>query len=53
MPNIDWRGLQDGTPPSRPTDPDETTDLPMPKGNEWRGLDDGTPPSKPTDPDKA
>lgn len=52
---IDWRGLGDGTPSSKPTtDARDGHETPMAKGNDWKGMEDGTPASKPnTDAGKA
>jgi hypothetical protein len=51
---IDWRGLEDGTPPSNPKAPlDDAPDPAKSSGDSWKGIDDATPPSKPTTPDKA
>ena len=49
---LDWHGMDDGTPASKPADPN---DQPFDSGKnsiDWKGLPDGTPSSSPKDPDK-
>jgi hypothetical protein len=54
MSKVNWKGMEDGTPPSNPHAP--LIDAPEPKspsGSDWKGHEDGTPSSRPTQPNKG
>lgn len=52
---LDWRGCEDGTPPSSTKNTnlrDVSDNKSAGTGDSWKGMEDGTPSSKPTAPNK-